>query len=396
MTAKREFGRRTPKPRAHTLSAGAIAFLLMSALSFFLILFHVEQAVAAMKKALELCAKSVIPSLFPFMVVSDLLVSGGAGKYLGNLCAPFFRRVFGIGSAGSSVILLGALCGFPIGAKSAADLCEAGKIDRRELSYLLCFCNQPSSAFVTSVVGVSLFGSYRFGLLLYGTTLTSGLVIGIVCRFLLLHDTAPKSQKSLPTPSYFRASTLTDAVTRSAHAMLSVCAFVCFFATLVACLEGLPAMTYLPAPLSALLVGFFELTGGVARAVTADSPLLAAYAAAWCLGWSGLSVHFQVLCLCDHCHISFRPYFAAKAAHGILNVVLLYLVLLMCPTLLPNERLPAAMVLDTREAWLPWLVLFGVAWGIGIARWGKRALQKTKNGKNCGFGEQKAEKADRR
>jgi len=371
------------RPSAYrTVSSGAIAFSLMSALSFFLILFHSEQAVAAMKSSLSLCVKSAIPSLFPFMVVSELVVRSGAGTWLGRLCAPLLRRIFGVGEAGGTVILLGTLCGFPVGAKSAASLYDEGKISPRELSRLLCIANQPSSAFVTSVVGISLFGSYRFGLLLYAITLLSALMIGICCRFLFpLEVSEQRTTAAMRSDTSPYLSRLTSAVSGAACGMLTVCAFICFFGTLVACLEGLPAMSSLPAPLSALLVGFFELTGGVARAAACTPATVAAYAAAWCLGWSGLSVHFQIMCLCDRKGVSFRPYFAAKAAQGAINVALLAMALRIWPRLAPTASIPSGILSSPTSTWPIWCALCLIGLVLGIWR-RKKAFRSPKSVKN--------------
>lgn len=375
MTAKREIC--APAPR--TLSPGTIAFSLMSALAFFLIFFCGETAVTAMKSALALCVQRVIPSLFPFMVVSELIVHSGVGELLGRLSAPLLRRLLRVSKAGGSVILLGVLCGFPIGAKSAATLYDEGRLSARELSFLLCLCNQPSSAFVTGIVGISLFRSYRFGLLLWGITLLSALLVGLICRLLLSGDTkkadTPTKQKKSATPSI---SLFTQSVANAAGGMLTVCAFVCFFGTLVACLSALPAMSSLPAPISALLVGIFELTGGVARAASLSSPTLAAYTAAWCLGWSGLSVHFQIMCLCQRKGVSFRPYFAAKMAQGIMNVALLFVVLRLWPSLLPCKSVPSGVIFDAKSTWQMWCILtvFGVF--VFLWRWGKRKKNTSK------------------
>ncbi len=371
MTAKKE--KNAPRSQAiPRVSLGMSIFLLMASLSFFLILLRAEEAVLGMKRSLVLCAQTVIPSLFPFMAISELIVRSGAASILGRLLSPLFRGLFGIKGAGGTALLLGCACGFPIGAKSAVGLYDAGEISRGELCHLLCFCNQPSSAFVTSVVGISLFGSYRFGLLLYAITLLSGLAVGIGCRFLLKKDDfVPAKKESQAEPSSGVAR-FTDAVSRSARGMLTVCAFVCFFGTLVACLETLPALSHVPHTLSTLLVGFFELTGGVARAATCTPPSLAAYAAAWCLGWSGLSVHFQVLSLCERTGLSFRPYFAAKAAQSALNVALLALVLHAWPRLAPKGDIPSVSLHAPHRAWTIWLCLLLLALIVCVAQWGKK------------------------
>ena len=356
------------------LSAGTVAFCLMSALTFFLLLLCAENAIAAMRDALTLCARTVIPSLFPFMVASELIVHSGVATALGRLCTPVCKKLFGLRGEASAPLLLGMLCGFPIGAKSAASLYENGRISRAELCHLLCFCNQPSSAFVISAVGISLFGSRRFGLLLYGTTLVSGLVIGLACRFLIpKDDTPPAARTERIRETSVGVARFTDAITGAAHGMLSICAFVCFFATLVGCLSAIPAIAHAPDALRALTFGFFELTGGVSRATACRSVMTAALVAAWCVGWSGLSVHFQIMSLCHRCEVSFRPYFAAKAAQGALNVLLLATIMRgWQPSADALLEVPQRTPSNDRSAWTVWVACLALCLLIEYLRWGKK------------------------
>ena len=360
MTAKRENDRtanRVPRPSAET-----VTFWLMSTVIFFLILLYSEAAISSMKNALALCAKTVIPSLFPFMVASELIIKSGAASSFGRLLAPALRRAFGVGGAGASAILLGVLCGFPIGARSAASLYKSGQIDRRELTKILCICNQPSSAFVVSAVGISLFGSRAFGMLLLATTLLSATVIGIALRFLIPnHSEPPNDFQEQNAPPLFVLS-LSDAVVDAARSMLAVCAFVCFFSTLVGTLSSLPIFQSAPAPLVALTFGFFEMTGGTQCAALCSPSLGARLLCAGIVGWSGLSVHFQVMCLCQNTPVSYRPYFAAKAMQGALNVMLLFVALRLFPALLADRNdIPSASLVSASRIWPIWLFAFLVA-----------------------------------
>ena len=88
-------------------------------------------------EALALCGRSVVPSLFPFLVLSILLVSLGFGEllspYLAGLMTPLFRLP---GCAGSA-LLLGLAGGYPIGAQTAARLYQEGALTRGEAERLL-------------------------------------------------------------------------------------------------------------------------------------------------------------------------------------------------------------------------------------------------------------------
>ena len=274
--------------------------------------------------ALSLCVKIIIPSLFPFMVISELLLSSGSVA----LIAPFFRRpskfLFGVGGESAVALILGFLCGFPIGAKCAAALYKSGRIGKVELTRVLTFSCMPSAPFLISAVGISMFGSGRLGLLLFAASLLSSLIIGAVGKYVPY-----KSNESAPIPlgeireeKRSAAVIFTSAVTSSALSMLYICAFVVFFSAFVGILEYSVRALELHEALDPLLFGFFELTSGIRKA--SDIPLTGQYLAAAIAGWSGLSVHFQVMSVCRGCDISFKPYFLAKLASAVLNPVLLF------------------------------------------------------------------------
>ena len=143
------------------------AFFLASL--FLLAMFFKNSAIAAnaIAEGIRLCARTLIPSLFPLMVASELLCFCGAiDRLAGILCRPF-GRLFGLSGDAASAVLLGAAFGFPIGTRCAASLYREGRISKENFSRVLAFSNHPSSAFLISTVGLSLFGSAYFGVLLY-------------------------------------------------------------------------------------------------------------------------------------------------------------------------------------------------------------------------------------
>ena len=143
-----------------------------------------ELAIKYVKEGLTLCAGTLIPALFPFMVVSDVFVKSGGADTLGALFAAPMRVLFGISGAGAVAAMLGALCGFPIGARCAVSLFDKGKITQDECERLIAISSSPSSAFLISAVGISLFGSRAFGRALYLATLAASLTVGIALNII--------------------------------------------------------------------------------------------------------------------------------------------------------------------------------------------------------------------
>ena len=301
---------------------GTLVLLLL-----LLFLCRATESARLVKEGLLLCAARVIPSLFPFTVLSSLLLSSGALYPLAKRLSRPIHALFGLGGNSGCALILGLVCGFPVGTSVGVSLYEQGEISESELSRLLSLANHPSPAFLFYGVGVSLFNDRRLWFLLVGVTLCSTLLIGVCQRLLRGAVSSPKDSPLPPTPRRISLC-LTDAVSNAARSMLSVSGFVVFFYTLTGILASTPSNGALPPTLHATLLGFFELTGGVHAAAQCPAP--ASYIlTAMLSGWSGLSVHFQIMSLCPYPSVSFRPYFVSKVAECLLNGVLLTLVLMI-------------------------------------------------------------------
>ena len=313
--------RELPSPRQ-------MIFCFMSLFSLALILRNSDVAIEYMSRGLRLCATTLIPSLFPFMVISELIVSSGAVSLLGKALRAPMRLLFGVSGEGGCAVLLGALCGFPIGAKAAVAVYDSGRMSKKELERVLTFSNNPSAAFMISAVGASLFGDRTLGFTLYGATLVSAATVRIGMNIASSKKVSPKEAlpqiTEPPREVKLRAADFTKAVTSSALGVLNVCAFVIFFTAFLGTLSSALSASALPPPLCAIIFGFFELTGGIAEAATLPHRT-GAVVAAFISGWSGLSVHFQIMSICADRDVSFKPYFAAKLMQGALAAAIIFL-----------------------------------------------------------------------
>lgn len=121
--------------KTRRLYASRLIMPICIILLLIMLIFLPEVSFEYMKSSLKLCAQSLVPSLFPFMVISDFLVSGSSdGIFKRLLCKPI-QLIFGTSCDGAFAALLGLLCGFPIGAKSALKLYEDGRISHAEMCH---------------------------------------------------------------------------------------------------------------------------------------------------------------------------------------------------------------------------------------------------------------------
>ncbi len=124
-------------------------YLLLFLSLIFLILFP-NTCVNYGKSGLLLWFHVILPSLFPFIVLSRLLMETGAIYLVCNILSPILSRLFHVSLPGSFVIFSGFLCGYPMGAKLVSDLLQKEIISQQEANYLLSFCNNLSPVFVST------------------------------------------------------------------------------------------------------------------------------------------------------------------------------------------------------------------------------------------------------
>ena len=282
------------------------------------------QAIAGAKDGLALCFNVIVPSLFPFFVLSSLVVDLGLAAYLGRALEGLMRPLFRVSGSCAAAVALGFIGGYPVGARTALQLYQQGLCTKTEAERLLSFCNNSGPAFILGVVGAGIFGDSRVGLMLYLTHALASLLVGLLFRFYGGSDrrraaaSQPKPIQAVTVPAAF-----TGAVARSLQSTLNICAFVVFFAVVLQLLSTYGVFTFLAQLLSLagfqpewarrLVAGLLELSSGVSS--LQDTAQLAGRMsmAAFMLGWAGLSVHCQVLSFLVDSGLSAKTYLAISA-----------------------------------------------------------------------------------
>ena len=277
------------------------------------LLWEAEALRGAAREGLALCAGSVIPALFPFLAASSLLLKLGFGDALAGPLAPLMG-LYRLPGEAAGALALGLAGGYPVGARTAAELYAQGSLTRDEAERLLTFCNNANPAFLLSGLGLGVLGSDRAGLWLWLIHLFSALVTGLVLarkpgrrgggRSLPRKDAAPEG--SFP-------ELLVGAVQGALGAILGICAFVELFYVL-----GLP-LRRLPAPWGAGLAGAAELFSASAAL---PGGRLGFVLAAGLAGFGGLSVLCQTAAVLAPQGLSPVPSLRGKLLQGVLSAAL--------------------------------------------------------------------------
>ena len=299
--------------RTHKFGQGAL--LALAVLTAVLVFAAPQRCAEALHAGLQLCGGPLLLSLFPFLIVSALLMGCGAGPLLGFVFQPAVRLI-GIQAKGAgSVLLIGFLGGFAPAAVAASEAVHTGQLTPRQASALLpaCICSGPS--FVILTVGEQMLGSRALGVRLFAAQVLAGYLSAAVLN--RLHG---GRENALPAPLAEPSRPKLDAVVaQAAVTYLKLCGFVLYFRLLAAgCGALLPGMW---AVLPAMLL---EVCSGCDLA--ARTGLWASSLCCAALSVQGISVLLQVRTICP-AEISFKPLLAARILHLPLSLALFYITL---------------------------------------------------------------------
>ena len=296
MTEIRQKNLRTSRRPLHYHITTLPLILLSSLLSWYVIRYPTEAGQATVE-GMYLAVQRVLPTLFPFLVLSTLLLRTGIAEKLLSLPANAVSFLFGCSREGALALLIGCFCGFPIGGRLLSDLCKDGEIEPSERNRLLPLANHPSFAFLASVVGNGMLKSYKNGLLLFLSVLISTLLLGIATRNTKkTHRKAPmKAKRQQDAPTVL----LTESIRSSIFTALVASGFIIFFAVCAVSVECLFSIVGLSENLSRSLSGLLELSRGMQKAAELmgypASRLCGTILCGFFAGFGGLSAHLQVI-----------------------------------------------------------------------------------------------------
>lgn len=342
-----------------------------------------QKAMEGAHTGLALCANVIIPSLFPFLILSSLVVELGMAARLGKAMGPIMRPLFRVNGSCACALALGFIGGYPVGARTAISLYQSKLCSRTEAQRLLAFCNNSGPAFILGVVGAGVFADSRVGLLLYLIHAAASLCVGLLFRFYGRDKGDRLLSASPPIGTVRFSSALTGSVSSALQSTLGICSFVVFFSVVISLLREFGVFSALAGLLAALLqplgmtrewaarllTGALEVSSGVWSLSGAGTLSGKLSMAAFMLGWAGVSVHCQVLSFLSESGLSMNTYLVGKLLHALFSAALTSLVLKFFPLSQPvsaylTDTVDTLGSLDFSSALSASVLVAGATWMI--------------------------------
>ncbi len=266
------------------------------------------------RDGLTLCARSVIPALFPFMVLSPLINSAVQSVH---------RTSHGSMAAYMTAFCLGMLTGFPIGALTVIDAFQTGALSKEHAERAMGICNGCGPAFLVGYAGRALCHSTAIGWRYVCMQLAASILCALMFGFHQKGTATARAEDISHTQHTPKEISLPYAIQEGVQKILAVCGFLVFFSVIRALLAKTAAVFTLPTVYSVVFGGILEITGGLADAAAyaAHAPQVQcsmALLSAFFIGFGGICVFMQTAVFARSAGLSMRWYILEKLICGIL------------------------------------------------------------------------------
>lgn len=281
--------------------------------------------------AISIWSVNVLPVLFPFFVLTSIIVM--LSDFKSNKVDKFFSKIYKTNSGSSTIYFLSILSGYPVGAKLVTEFFNIGAIDKRQAENMLSFCSVSGPMFILGTVGVCMFKSMKFGLIVLFSNIIASLLNGILyCKNSDKSNIEFKRDKN--------NNILSKAVYDSMINVLMVGAYICLSFLVIEMMENLNILSFISHTINMVsfnlipqdivkpvIVGIIEITRGSLELSTLGlSNKISAMLVSGIIGFGGLSVFMQSINFFDHLQIKKSRIFKQKLTQGIFAFIVAFII----------------------------------------------------------------------
>lgn len=292
----------------------------------------------------------LLPSLLPFFIISEILIELGFVEFIGKLLSPIMIPMFNISGEGAFPFSMSLISGYPVGAKLACRLREKKIITKSEGNRLISFTSTSGPSFMLAAVSVGMLNNPNIGYLILVPHYLAAISLGLIFSFYkrnkrekiyintdISKDIKNSYNKMLNTKKPI-GSLISKAVKESMDTILLIGGLVIFYSVVVEILFNMKfidnILSFFEVILSinkdfikGIVSGVFEITMGCETVASANINIfIKLLGINFIIGWSGLSIHSQVMTFLNKTDLNKGLYLASKFFHGVFSVIFTYII----------------------------------------------------------------------
>ena len=291
---------------------------LLMVVIFLSLIFNSNLVTKELINALNTFFYILFPSIFPFFLISDLLIEYNFVYTLNKILSRFTKKIFHTTSAASFILIMSMVSGFPSGSKYIRSLYDKKLISINQANYLITFTHFANPLFVLTVTK-TIFNNNTISLYILISMYLSNIIIGIIIR--------PKTIEKEINPYIINTKDfsylLTKSIKNSIDLLIIILGNTCFFFLIT---ELINTYLNLNSFLSILINGFFDITKGIYSLNLLNSTILfKAILSITFICFGGINIHMQVKSIISDTSIKYKNFLLGRICQCGIAILIFYL-----------------------------------------------------------------------
>lgn len=288
-----------------------IIFLLILSILMFIYSKDISENIIS---SIEIWKNNLFPSLFPFIVISKILINYGFISFISNIFYNIMLKVFFINPNTSFIFIMSMISGFPSSAKYTKELLDKNIINENDANRIILFSHFANPAFILIALNNNYFNNYKITLLILFSHYFTNIIIGLIT----------KKEKPIVNKNYCKLESkpfsivLSEAIKDALSTLFLILGTLVTYSIIITIFNKIPINIYY----KSILTGFIELTNGLKSISILNIPLrLKASLMTMIISFGGLAIHTQVISIIK---INYPIYLKYRFFHAFISFIITY------------------------------------------------------------------------
>ncbi|QUH27418.1 hypothetical protein [Vallitalea guaymasensis] len=280
-----------------------------------------KTSMEAAKNGLLLWFNVIIPTLFPFILLSNLIINTNIINYINYIFTGLMTRLFNLPGVAGYALITGLLSGYPVGAKITADLLNKKAINSTQAQYMLTFCNNASPMFIIGFIATGLLDNSRIGIFMLITIYAANLITAFIYR-VIYGKNLPVIKKSTfksKVNESINFSLFDDCIMNAITLIVKIGGYIIFFSIILNCFYLIPIKDSL---IKNFLFSLIELSNGAKILVNCNSSIQVTFVLLCTLvSFGTFSVHAQTASVLADTKLNINKYILSKIINAVITFI---------------------------------------------------------------------------
>ena len=353
-----------------------IIFSLFLTLTVIYFIINPKLSMEASLAGAKLFFNSVLPTMFPFMVICNMIINLDGIKLYSKILGPILCKPLGLSYPCSFALVASFLCGYPLGAKYSTDLYKKGIIEYDEFSRLINIASNIGPLFLLGAVGTSMLGNSTLGYLLLIPSYISVFIIGIITKNKKREKKISLTNEGITeSKAYYNlGEVIKKSIEDASLNILVLCGYVIMFSVIISMIKTLFISTGTLTSLSSLLnipedifnglfLGGIEVTNGCNIIASSNLSILSKLSLiSFLSSFGGLSIIAQTSSFFYKEKVSITKYFFYKVLQGIISFVLMFFIYIIFKNNISVFLIESSFLITLS----PLILIIGITLGLAI------------------------------